>query len=221
MTEAEGPYSSSRGVEAATIQAARKAAREDSSLDVNKRIQLEYFNRLLSRVFSEGETTEWVLKGGTGMLARIPSTRATRDIDLYRHGFTLEQSLSDLRRLASTDLADHFRFEYIAHEATISAEAQPYVDGYRVTFSVFIGVAKKGVVHIDLAAGGGMTGETQTVFPATTLHLPRLTSHPYRLYPVVDQIADKVCATMSEYEGASPVARKTWSTLWCSPSPNA
>lgn len=37
--------------------------------------------------------------------------------------------------------------------------------------------------------------------PASGLRLPRLINHDYRLYPVVDQIADKVCATMTTYNG--------------------
>jgi hypothetical protein len=59
-------------VEAAIKAAAKKAAQADPALDTGKRIQLEYFNRFLSRTFSEGNESEWVLKGGTGMLARIP-----------------------------------------------------------------------------------------------------------------------------------------------------
>ncbi|MCW2289122.1 nucleotidyltransferase AbiEii toxin of type IV toxin-antitoxin system [Leucobacter luti] len=201
MTEGPEPYATARGVESAIKDAAKKAAQAAPSLDVNKRIQLEYFNRFLSRVFSEGEASEWVLKGGAGMLARIPSTRSTRDIDLYRQGFALDQALEDLRRLVSIDLGDHFRFEYAGHESSIAADAQPYTDGCRVTFNVFIGVANKGTVQIDLAVGAGMTDKVQTLLPATALDLPRLASHRYRLYPVVDQIADKVCATMSEYDG--------------------
>ncbi len=135
------------------------------------------------------------------MLARIPSTRSTLDIDLYRRGFPLEQALDDLRRLASIDLGDHFRFEYADHESSIEADSQPYTDGYRVVFTVFIGVVKKGVVKIDLAVGAGMTGAVQSSLPVTALALPRLASNRYRLYPVVDQIADKVCATMSDYDG--------------------
>lgn len=201
MTQQNELYGTARGVEAAIKDAARKAAAADPSLDTNKRIQLERFNRFLSRVFSEGAASEWVLKGGTGMLARIPSTRSTRDIDLYREGFTLEQALTDLKRLAGVDLGDHFRFEYASHEASIGTGAQPYTDGYRVTFNVFIGVTAKGALHIDLAVGAGMTDHVTTTTPATALELPRLISNPYRLYPVVDQIADKVCATMSIYEG--------------------
>lgn len=199
--ESPEPYSTARGVEAAIKDAARKANKTDPSLDTNKRIQLEYFNRFLSRIFSDGEDSEWVLKGGAGVLARIPSTRSTRDIDLYRQGFTLDQALEDLRYLATVDLGDHFRFEYAGHEATIAADAQPYTEGYRVSFNIFIGVAGKGSVQVDLVVGAGMTDEVQIALPASALDLPRLTSNRYRLYPVVDQIADKVCATMTEHDG--------------------
>lgn len=198
MTERE-PYPTPSGVESAIKDAAKKAAAADPTLDVTTRIRLEYFNRLLSRVFAEGDASEWVLKGGTGILARIPSTRATCDIDLYRRGFTLSHSVDDLKRLAAMDLGDHFRFEYAGHTDAIGNDAQPYTEGYRVTFNVFIGVSAKGTLHVDLAAGAGVTGEVVTTDPATALNLPRLTNNAYRLYPVVDQIADKVCATMTKY----------------------
>lgn len=194
-----GSYPSAAGVEDAIKDAAKKAAATDPSLDVNKRIQLEYFNRFLSRVFSEGAGSEWMLKGGTGILARVPSTRATRDIDLYRQGFTLTQALDDLIRLVAIDLEDHFRFEYASRTDSIGNDTQPYTEGYRVKFNIFIGLRPKGSLQVDLAVGAGVTGEVTTTDPATTLDLPRLVSHQYRLYPVVDQIADKVCATMTAY----------------------
>lgn len=198
MAEPE-PYSAPRGVENAIKDAARRAAADDPSLDVNKRIQLEYFNRFLSRVFSEAEDSEWVLKGGTGMLARVPSTRATRDIDLYRRGFSLTQALDDLIRLAAIDLGDHFRFQYVSHTQSIGNDTQPYTEGYQVRFEIFIGLSAKDSLQVDLAVGTGITGEVTKTDPANALDLPRLVSHQYRLYPVVDQIADKVCATMTEY----------------------
>lgn len=193
------PYRSAGGVEDAIWDAAKRAAAADPSLDVNKRIQLEHFNRFLSRVFSEGEDSEWVLKGGTGILARVSSARATRDIDLFRQGVTLAASLSDLIRLSKTDIRDHFRFEYVGHTATIGNDAQPYTDGCRVRFAIFVGISPRGSLQVDLAAGAGVTGEVTTTDPANALQLPRLISHRYRIYPVVDQIADKVCATMTEY----------------------
>lgn len=129
----------------------------------------------------------------------MPSTRSTRDIDLYREGFTLTQALNDLIRLAAIDLGDHFRFEYVGHTDSIGNDTQPYTEGYQVKFNIFIGLSAKGNLQVDLAVGAGMTGEVVMTEPATALHLPRLPRNPYRLYPVVDQIADKVCATMTEY----------------------
>lgn len=66
-------------------------------------------------------------------------------------------------------------------------------------FTILIGLSQKGSLQVDLAVGAAITGEVTTTPPATALDLPRLVSHPYRLYPVVDQIADKVCATMTRY----------------------
>ncbi|MGH8777149.1 MAG: hypothetical protein ACRDWI_19065 [Jiangellaceae bacterium] len=45
--------------------------------------------------------------------------------------------------------------------------------------------------------------------PANRLHLRGpLVTHPYRLYPVADQIADKVCATMeTNYPGGKRSSR--------------
>jgi len=193
------PYPTAAGVEAAIKDAAKKAAAADPSLNVNERIRLEHFNRFLSRVFSEGAASEWLLKGGTGMLARVPSARTTLDIDLYRDGFRLDQALADLRRLTSTDLGDHFRFEYVAHEKSIGGEEQPYTEGCVVTFEVLIGARSRGTINVDLAVGAGLTAPVTTADPANALELPRLVRYDYRLYPVVDQIADKVCATMQTY----------------------
>lgn len=201
MNLAPEPYATSRAVEAAIKEAAKKAAQADPSLDTGKRVYLEYFHRFLSRVFSEETESEWVLKGGTGILARIPSTRSTRDIDLYRQGFTLDQAVDDLRRLAAVDLGDHFRFEYMSHTTTIGAGVQPYTDGCRVFFDVFIGATRKSSLKVDLAVGAGITDQVQTSLPVTALDLPKLVSNRYRLYPIVDQIADKTCATMASYDG--------------------
>lgn len=202
------PYPTSAGVEAAIKEAAKKAAADDPSLDTNERIRLEYFNRFLSRVFSEGDASEWVLKGGTGVLARLPSGRMTRDVDMYRRGSKLNEALDDLRRLAAIDLGDHFIFQYLGHEDSIGGDEQPYTEGFEVSFDVLIGGRRKHILKVDLSVGAGVTDEIAIVEPATALKLPRLVSHDYRLYPVVNQIADKVCATMTDYDGSESSREK-------------
>ncbi|MEZ5199860.1 MAG: hypothetical protein R2742_00575 [Micropruina glycogenica] len=58
-------------------------------------IRQAYYDRFLCRVFSDTETSEWVLKeGGTGMLARVPTARRTLDADLYRAGYDKDQALA-------------------------------------------------------------------------------------------------------------------------------
>ena len=194
------PYADGKGVESAIKAAAKRAQSGDPSLTTEQRIRLGYFDRFLCRVFSEGPESEWVLKGGAGMLARVPSTRATTDIDLYRRGYNLDEATDDLRRLAEVDLGDHFRFVYTGHHEILTGEEQPYTEGYQVRFDTYIGAQKKGRIKIDLSGGAGITAEPTTTAPASALDLPRLVRFDYRLYPVVDQIADKVCATMQRYD---------------------
>ena len=198
----EQPYPSSAAVDTAIKDAARNARKRDPSRNVSNMIRQACFDRFLCRVFSDGANSEWVLKGGTGMLARIPSTRATLDVDLYHNGFTLDQALEDLKRLVAVDLGDHFRFVYDSHVSAVEGQAQPYTDGYRVTFIPYLGARELPSFHVDLAIGAGVTAPIETTAPANRLHLPRLVTTDYRLYPIVDQIADKVCATMATYNGA-------------------
>ncbi|KQZ09177.1 hypothetical protein ASD23_12885 [Agromyces sp. Root1464] len=198
MTE---PYKSAAGVEAAIRDAARRAFAVDESMSTQDRIRQEYFRRFLSRVFSEHDESEWLLKGATGVLARVASGRRTTDIDLYRANNTLDGALAELIRLASIDLGDHFRFVYMKHRAVVGGDQQLYTEGYCVDFDVYIGADRKEPLHVDLVVGVLVTDEATVSEPANRLDLPRLPSNDYRLYPVVDQIADKVCATMADYSG--------------------
>jgi hypothetical protein len=205
---AQGAYATPAGVEAAIKQAANAASANDSSINVNERIRQEHFRRVLSRVFAGGERSEWLLKGGTGVLARVPSARATKDVDLYRAGYTLDQALDDLRQLVKVDLADHFRFEYVSHVNSLGGPGQAYVDGYTVRFDVYVGAQSRGQLKVDLSTGAGNTDNVSLIEPANALPLPRLTSTAYRVYPVVDQVADKICATHMLYSGSPSTRQK-------------
>lgn len=207
MTEQER-YASAAAVESAIRDAARNAAASDPSVSVSDRIRQEYFRRFLSRVFAEQRDSNWLLKGGTGLLARAPSARVTRDVDLFHAQVGLDAALDDLRRLASIDLGDFFRFEYLRHAQTIGGQQQAHTDGYHVDFDVYLGANHKGTLRVDLVVGVVVTGEVTVQAPANGLTLPRLPSHAYRLYPVVDQIADKVCATLAEYRGTPSTREK-------------
>ena len=198
MTE---PYKSAAAVEAAIRDAARNAFVADKSMSTQDRIRQEHFRRFLSRIFSERDDSDWLLKGGTGVLARVASGRRTTDVDLFRANNTLDGALKELTRLASLDLGDFFRFVYTKHQSAVAGDQQTHTEGYGVDFDVYIGADKKEPLHVDLVVGAIITDEVTITPPANRLDLPRLPSNDYRLYPIVDQIADKVCATMADYSG--------------------
>jgi hypothetical protein len=198
MTE---PYKSAAAVEAAIRDAARNAFASDKFTSTQDRIRQEYFRRFLSRVFSERDDSDWVLKGGTGVLARVASGRRTTDVDLFRANNTLDGALAELIRLASIDLGDFFRFVYTKHTSVVGGDQQTYTEGYGVDFDVYIGADKKEQLHVDLVVGVIVPDEVTVMPPVNRLDLPRLPSNDYRLYPIVDQIADKVCATIASYNG--------------------
>lgn len=193
------PYFDARAVEMAIKTSAEAAHRADPSISVSERIRQAHFDRLLCRVFSEGDASTWILKGGTGVLARVPNARATLDIDLYINGYSLDQALTALRRLVSIDLGDYFRFEYIGYKQSLAGDQQPYADGHRVTFEPYLGTKKLTNIGIDLVVGPGDLDDIEVTDPANRTALPRLLTYPYRLYPIVNQIADKVCATIATY----------------------
>ena len=53
-----------------------------------------------------------------------------------------------------------------------------------------------------------ITDAAPLVAPANALALPKLSSFDYRLYPVVDQLADKICATFALYSGQASSREK-------------
>jgi hypothetical protein len=172
VTEANG-YADWRSLELAIKDAAKKAARAAgpgvSAATVDAQIRQARFDRFLSRVFAAGEQSEWLLKGGMSMLARVPRSRTTKDMDLA------SQQAPDLveAERALAELVD------VDHDTQIDT------------------------VQVDVVVGPPPVGRPEVVEPANRLHLRRrLVTHPYRLYPVPDQIADKVCATMdTNYPG--------------------
>lgn len=215
MVNAQG-YSNWRAVELAIKDAAKKAAREAgagvSAATVDAQIRQARYDRFLSRVFAEGEATEWMLKGGLSMLARVPRSRTTKDVDLAARGASdLEEAERQLSALVGVDLGDHLTFRLTRSLPTGAGENQPGLATRRFTYDcldVDTG-AQIDTVTVDVVVGPAPIGTPEYVEPANRLQLKRqLVTHPYRLFPVVDQVADKVCATMStDYPGGRRSSR--------------
>jgi hypothetical protein len=76
-----------------------------------------------------------------------------------------------------------------------------------VAFAVVIGNQRRGVVKVDLITGCAPIGELEKVPPAHSLDVKGIKPCVYRLYPIADTVADKVCATLVHYPGGRRSSR--------------
>lgn len=207
----EAGYGDWRALELAIKDAAKKKARQAgggiSAATVDAQIRQARYDRFLSRVFADGEESEWLLKGGLSMLARVPRSRTTKDVDLAaQHTADLDEAERALSALVAVDLGDHLTFRLIRSIRTGLGDNQPGVETRRFVYACLDADHDTQIdtVSVDVVLGPGPVGAPEVVEPANRLHLRRpLVTHPYRLFPVADQIADKVCATMSTDYGDS------------------
>jgi len=202
---ADGGYGSWTALAQAIKSAATRARAEGTTnQDVTAQIVQARQDRFLARVFAPGEQSEWLLKGGGAMLARVPHTRATKDVDLAVSSGDLDEAQAALERAAGRDLDDHLRFELTGARDTGRGDNQPGVQTRRLRFSCLDAQTgrKVGEIPVDVVVGPAPVGTIETVTPANRLSLPRdLRAPQYRLFPVADQVAEKVCATMQDYDG--------------------
>jgi len=139
MTEHEG-YADWRSLELAIKDAAKKAAQQAgpgvSAASVDAQIRQARFDRFLTRVFAHGEQSEWLLKGGMSMLARVPRSRTTKDMDLAaQHAANLAEAERALTKLVEVDLGDHLTFRLIRSTPTGLGDTQPGVATRRYVFA--------------------------------------------------------------------------------------
>ncbi len=121
------------------------------------------------------------------MLARVREARHTLDVDLWNERGDLEAAVRSLRVAAASDLGDHLRFEL--------ASVNPTASGRKVRIVAWLGATVIERFAVDLVVGSIVTAPIEEVVPDNRIELPRLDPHPpYRLYPLVDHLADKVCA---------------------------
>jgi hypothetical protein len=154
-------------------------------------------DRFLCRVFALDEP--WVLKGGTAMLARVADARHTKDIDLWNETHDLDVALASIERAITLDLGDHLTFT-IGDVVTTQA-------GRQLVLEAYLGATQADRFKVDIVVGSLVTAPIENVEPANRITLTRLGGqHPYRLYPLVDHLADKVCA-IHELHNGNPSTR--------------
>lgn len=189
-------------------QAANARARSEeqrTGVSVQTAMTQLVFDRFLCRIFSDPQAA-FALKGGTGMLARIPTGRATKDVDLEHRSHSVAAAVDELERLAALDLNDFHRFTRGPTRRMVGGN-QPDIQGTRVDFNVVLSGPTDSIgnhrtktlahVGVDLAIHPRPSAPLAREAPRFRLDLGKpLIVHDYLLISVEDQIADKVAAMM-------------------------
>ena len=181
---------------AATWAAIRSAARMGSAakgVSTRDMVSLLLFDRLLARVFA-GPDAPFVLKGGTRMLAFIPTARATVDIDLETSRYDVSAAVRHLEQLVGIDIGDRLRFTLQRQVRRVTSDDQPNISMVELTFEA-VGTGQP--VKIDLAVHDRARAATVRAAPEFRIPLGREVPSPeYVMIATEEQIADKVAAMM-------------------------
>jgi predicted nucleotidyltransferase component of viral defense system len=171
-----------------------KAASNEQHRPQSELMRQFILQRFLSRVFLSSDS-KWVLKGGTGLLMRLPGSRHSKDLDLLHGTANMDAALEELREIAEIEGIDPFRFVLGEPKAMTGG-----VEGVTVSVSAYLGVTKVETfpidlsTHLELVAGVDSLDVRPIIVIDDVDPLPR-----FRIYPLPDQIADKVCAMYSAY----------------------
>ena len=181
-----GPYASPAALRRGLNHQIRNAAQRSGQ--PAQRIRRDFAHqRLLARVFSL-DPDGWVLKGGVGLLVRLPEqARHSRDIDLVRQE-SVEDSVAALEAGARVDLRDGLAFD-------LGRPKPGGRDAVVVPVEARLGATHFEGFTIDLLCGRPWPAAIERTTPQPVLELDYLTTlPPFTLYPLAAQIADKVCA---------------------------
>lgn len=151
------------------------------------------YQRLLARVFAD-PASPWVLKGATSLLVRYPDARHSLDVDLFLAAVTPVAAVDELRRLGTLDLGDFFRFVVGAPVNVVVGVA-----GVRAPVDAYLGARVFARFPVDVVTEVRVTGPPDVVRPEPLVDVPGLVTPPYRLYPIADHVADKVCAMVERH----------------------
>jgi len=83
---------------------------------------------------------------------------------------------------------------------------QEEAKGARVHVNARLGPTSFASFHIDVVVGTVMTGIPDIVAPLTPLDIEGLIRPRYRVFPIADHLADKLCATIGSYTRAGQPA---------------
>lgn len=176
---------------------------KETGRTVNQERRTFVMRRFLAVVFS-ADPDGWILKGGTGMMVRLPRARHTDDVDLIAtRGATLDEAFRDLTEAVSSHDDGPFRYQ-IGAGAPIVGD-----NGMRLDVEVFLGGGRAyESFHIDLVTLDRTVGAVEHQSITSDADVSEFsTAANICLYPLADQIADKLCVMYQKYGGGKASTR--------------
>lgn len=158
------------------------------------------YDRLLERLYAVDEG--WVVKGATALLARDLGVRASIDIDVFRAA-ALEVAEREVREAAALDI------DWFVFEVGPTQQAGDGATGVRLPMRALIGPTEWARFHVDLVGNEvRMTGAPEQMPALARVTMPDVEQRGYRVYPLVDHVADKIAAMFDRYgKSRSPSTR--------------
>jgi hypothetical protein len=143
-------------------------------------------------------------QGWGRLLVRLPGARHSRDLDLLHSSKHLDEAIKELAELAGRAGGDPFSFVV---GAAVRMEGQ--VAGAQIKVDAYLGTTRFARFPIDLSTELHVIARVERRQPRPVVEVPGVDTLPeFTLYPLPDQVADKVCA-MFEKHGhvAAPSSR--------------
>lgn len=196
MTEPTFRYTTPTAFRTALKERFRQIAWTDPRYRLDELQRQFAYDRALARLFSSPDADHWVLKGAGALLARLTTARHSKDLDVFLsvNGADAKDAVNALQTALQLNLGDHFTFD-ITRVAPLQEEAK----GSRVHVNARLGPTPFASFHIDVVVGTVMTGTPDIVAPLTPLDIEGLIRPRYRVFPIADHLADKLCATIGAY----------------------
>ncbi|CAM4500887.1 nucleotidyl transferase AbiEii/AbiGii toxin family protein [Nocardia ninae] len=198
------------GVAFKTALSQRIRNQADATNRLPSELQREFFmQRFLARVFAEPDAP-WMVKGGGGLLVRIPGARHSKDIDLVHREADLDQALAELQQLCAHSRLDPFLFQL-----EVRKRLRGMTSGVELSATAFFGTTLLArPFPIDLAVHRELVGEVDYIAPPPIVEIPGVAKLPaFAVYPLADQIADKVAAMYEMHGTTGATASTRWRDL--------
>lgn len=196
-------YNSAGAFRAALDQRLRVAARSRHVRLTELRRQFVY-SCYLARVFSLPDC-QWVLKGGVGLLMRIDGARHSRDLDLSRPSADVQmvEAINELVMAGRPSDRDPFVFTVTAKSPLVGVAT-----GRQLSVEARLGTTTYDTFPIDLTMAHPIVGSIEVQQLQMPLVIADVQPPPQvRIYPIADQVADKVAAMYQSYGQGQPSSR--------------